>query len=89
MLTSSLHLTPHPPGDIVPKKKPAPDIYLLAAKELGVDPARCVVVEDSHIGVKAAVAAGMTVFVTKSVSSVGGRQKTNMVCITCMFRVVC
>eukprot|EP00879_Flechtneria_rotunda_P018734 GHRR01019661.1.p1 GENE.GHRR01019661.1~~GHRR01019661.1.p1 ORF type:complete len:183 (-),score=34.88 GHRR01019661.1:7-555(-) len=29
-------------GDIVPKKKPAPDIYLLAAKELGLNPARCV-----------------------------------------------
>ncbi|KAK3262824.1 hypothetical protein CYMTET_28344 [Cymbomonas tetramitiformis] len=27
-------------GDVVPKKKPAPDIYLLAAKELGVDPSR-------------------------------------------------
>lgn len=29
-------------GDIVPKKKPDPAIYLLAAKELGVNPARCV-----------------------------------------------
>ena len=33
-------------GDCVPKKKPAPDIYLLAARELKVDPKRCVVVED-------------------------------------------
>jgi beta-phosphoglucomutase-like phosphatase (HAD superfamily) len=40
-----------------------------------VDPRRCVVVEDSHIGVKAAVAAGMTVFVTKSVSGGGGAQR--------------
>jgi hypothetical protein len=39
-------------GDIVPKKKPDPAIYLLAAKELGVDPANCCVVEDSHIGLK-------------------------------------
>ncbi len=53
-------------GDIVPKKKPAPDVYLLAAKELGVEPARCVVVEDSHIGVRAAKGAGMRCVVTKS-----------------------
>ena len=46
-------------GDVVPKKKPAPDIYELAAAELGVDPARCVVVEDSRIGLAAAKAAGM------------------------------
>ncbi|NHO31534.1 HAD-IA family hydrolase [Acetobacter sp. LMG 1636] len=40
--------------------KPAPDIYLLAARKLGVDPAHCVVFEDSHEGLKAARAAGMT-----------------------------
>ncbi|KAG2436941.1 hypothetical protein HXX76_006459 [Chlamydomonas incerta] len=53
-------------GDVVPKKKPAPDIYLLAARELRVDPARCVVIEDSGIGLRAAKAAGMTCVVTKS-----------------------
>lgn len=53
-------------GDVVPKKKPAPDIYLLAAKELGVDPSRCVVIEDSHIGSQAAKAAGMKCVVTVS-----------------------
>ena len=41
-------------GDIVPKKKPDPAIYLLAAKELNVDPSRCVVIEDSKIGLRAA-----------------------------------
>jgi beta-phosphoglucomutase-like phosphatase (HAD superfamily) len=46
-------------GDIVPRKKPSPDIYLLAAKEMGLEPADCVVVEDSGIGVAAAKAAGM------------------------------
>jgi len=40
--------------------KPAPDIYLLAARALGVDPTRCVVLEDSPTGVRAALAAGMT-----------------------------
>lgn len=39
--------------------KPAPDVYLLAAQRLGVVPARCVVLEDSPTGVRAALAAGM------------------------------
>lgn len=58
-------------GDIVPKKKPSPDIYNLAAETLGVDPARCVVVEDTHIGCSAAKAAGMRCIVTKSIYSEG------------------
>lgn len=53
-------------GDVVPKKKPDPAIYLLAAKELGVDPQRCVVIEDSRIGLRAAKSAGMTCVITKS-----------------------
>jgi len=53
-------------GDVVAKKKPAPDIYLLAARKLGVEPARCVVIEDSEIGLAAGRAAGMRVVVTKS-----------------------
>ncbi len=39
--------------------KPAPDLYLYAAAQLGVDPAQAVVVEDSPNGAKAARAAGM------------------------------
>ncbi len=58
-------------GDVVPKKKPAPDIYLLAATQLGVEPHRCVVVEDSRIGMLAARAAGMRCVVTTS-SYTGG-----------------
>lgn len=49
-------------GSDVAHSKPAPDVYLLAAKSLGVDPARCAVVEDSATGIRAGVAAGMTVF---------------------------
>jgi HAD superfamily hydrolase (TIGR01509 family) len=41
--------------------KPAPDLFLHAASQMGVEPARCAVVEDSVYGVQAAVAAGMTV----------------------------
>lgn len=47
-------------GDEVAHPKPAPDIYLLAAARLRVDPRRCVVLEDSAPGVRAALAAGMT-----------------------------
>lgn len=41
--------------------KPAPDVFLLAAAEMGFDPQRCIVVEDSRAGIEAAVAAGMPV----------------------------
>ncbi|MBI4899226.1 MAG: HAD-IA family hydrolase [Actinobacteria bacterium] len=53
-------------GDIVPRKKPAPDIYLKVLADLALDPADCVVVEDSGIGVDAAASAGLTVLVTVS-----------------------
>lgn len=53
-------------GDVVPKKKPWPDIYLLAKEQMGLDAGRTVVIEDSHIGLTAAKAAGMKCLVTKS-----------------------
>ena len=46
-------------GDEVAHGKPAPDIFLLAAGRLNVDPAQCVVLEDSDHGVRGALAAGM------------------------------
>ena len=42
------------------RPKPAPDVYLLAARTLDVAPSRCLVLEDSPTGVRAALAAGMT-----------------------------
>lgn len=48
-------------ADQVERPKPAPDVYLAAARGLGVEPAECVVVEDSVAGVSAARAAGMAV----------------------------
>lgn len=53
-------------GDIVPKKKPAPDIYLLALQELSLSPAEAVVVEDSRNGMLAALAAELRTVVTVS-----------------------
>ncbi|MEU6737423.1 HAD family hydrolase [Streptomyces physcomitrii] len=46
----------------VGRGKPAPDLFLHAADRMGVAPARCAVVEDSPLGVRAAVAAGMDVY---------------------------
>jgi HAD superfamily hydrolase (TIGR01509 family) len=42
--------------------KPAPDLFLYAAAKLGVEPARCAVIEDSSAGVRAGVTAGMRVY---------------------------
>lgn len=47
-------------ADYVEKGKPAPDLFLHAAIKLQIQPARCLVIEDSINGVKAAIAAGMT-----------------------------
>ena len=46
----------------VGRGKPAPDLFLYAARRMGVAPERCAVVEDSPLGVRAAVAAGMDVY---------------------------
>jgi HAD superfamily hydrolase (TIGR01509 family) len=46
----------------VPRGKPAPDVYLEAARRLGIAPARCAAVEDSENGIRSAKAAGMYVF---------------------------
>jgi HAD superfamily hydrolase (TIGR01509 family) len=54
-------------GDVVKRKKPDPEIYLLAAQRLGVAPSDCVVVEDSRNGLLAATGAGMRCVVTTSV----------------------
>lgn len=49
-------------ADDVARPKPAPDLFLHAAATLGAAPARCLVIEDSATGVRAARAAGMAVF---------------------------
>ncbi len=49
-------------GHEMPRSKPFPDVYLAAAAHLQVDPARCLVVEDTSVGITAGVAAGATVW---------------------------
>lgn len=53
-------------GDIVPKKKPAPDIYNLAIERLAIDRADVLVIEDSRNGLLAAVGAGLRCLITVS-----------------------
>ncbi|MBL8351439.1 MAG: HAD-IA family hydrolase [Burkholderiaceae bacterium] len=53
-------------GDVVPQKKPAPDIYHWVLARLGLRADECVAIEDSAAGVAAAQAAGLAVLVTRS-----------------------
>lgn len=46
----------------VSKPKPAPDVYLLAARTMGIKPEECAVIEDTPVGIRAGKAAGMTVY---------------------------
>lgn len=54
-------------GDIVPHKKPAPDIYLWTLEALGIAPQACLAFEDSALGLDAAIAAQIATIVTPSV----------------------
>jgi HAD superfamily hydrolase (TIGR01509 family) len=49
-------------GHDLPRSKPAPDVYLAAARAVNVAPDRCLVIEDTVTGVTAGIAAGATVF---------------------------
>jgi HAD superfamily hydrolase (TIGR01509 family) len=53
-------------GDIVPDKKPAPDVYLWVLQQLGVRAAECIALEDSDNGLRASLAAGIRTYITVS-----------------------
>jgi beta-phosphoglucomutase-like phosphatase (HAD superfamily) len=53
-------------GDVVPAKKPAPDIYLHVLQQLGLPPQQALALEDSAVGARSALAAGLAVVVTRS-----------------------
>lgn len=57
-------------GDVIPAKKPAPDIYLLALQKLGVSADDTIVIEDSQNGLRAATSAGLRTVVTVSTFTV-------------------
>jgi HAD superfamily hydrolase (TIGR01509 family) len=58
-------------GDIVSKKKPDPEIYLLALEKTGLKPQECIVIEDSRNGVIAAKKAGMLIVTTTNIYTEG------------------
>ena len=67
-------------GSDVKNKKPDPQLFLLAAERIGIDPVNCVIIEDAPNGVQAAKAAGAKcIAVTNSVSS-AKLSEANMVC---------
>jgi HAD superfamily hydrolase (TIGR01509 family) len=51
-------------GDVVSRKKPAPDIYRFTLQQLGLEPGDCLVIEDTEAGLASARAAGLTTLVT-------------------------
>ncbi|MYB89755.1 MAG: HAD family hydrolase [Proteobacteria bacterium] len=51
-------------GNVVPRKKPAPDIYEYALKAMGADPGSCLAIEDSENGLRASLGAGLKTVVT-------------------------
>jgi HAD superfamily hydrolase (TIGR01509 family) len=53
-------------GDVVPAKKPAPDIYCWVLERLALEPEHCIAIEDSAIGLRSARAAGLPTLVTHS-----------------------
>ena len=61
-------------ASMVERGKPAPDLFLHAARTCGADPARCLVIEDSLTGIRAGLAAGMTVWRFIGGSHMAGRQ---------------
>ena len=71
-------------GDIVAKKKPAPDIYQLALEKTGADPMRCIVVEDSRNGMLAGVGAGIRVVVTTSIYTDGEDFSEASLVVSCL-----
>ena len=58
-------------GNIVPDKKPAPDIYTYALEQMNLKPEECLAIEDSENGVRSALAAGIPVLVIESEYSTG------------------
>lgn len=61
----------------VERGKPAPDLFLAAAAKMGVTPRRCLVVEDSFAGIRAGLAAGMTVWQFTGGSHLSGLDLTD------------
>ncbi len=67
-------------GDHVKNKKPDPELFLLAAERMGIDPANCVVIEDAPNGVQAAKNAGAKCIAVTNSTSAANLSKADLVC---------
>ncbi len=63
-------------GDEIEKGKPAPDIYLISCKKLGVEPCNTFAAEDSYNGVRSAAAAGLKVFMIPDLNPANAEMKS-------------
>jgi len=67
-------------GDHVKNKKPDPELFLLAAERIGIEPANCVVIEDAPNGVQAAKAAGAKCIAVTNSTSAANLSEADLVC---------
>ncbi len=67
-------------GDHVKNKKPDPELFLLAAERIGIEPANCVVIEDAPNGVQAAKAAGAKCIAVTNSTNAANLSKADLVC---------
>ncbi len=67
-------------GDFVKHKKPNPELFLLAAKGIGIEPANCVVIEDAPNGVEAAKAAGAKCIAVTNSTTAENLSHADLVC---------
>ncbi|MCP4261951.1 MAG: HAD family phosphatase [Planctomycetes bacterium] len=67
-------------GDYVKHKKPNPELFLLAAKGIGIEPANCVVIEDAPNGVEAAKAAGAKCIAVTNSTTAENLSHADLVC---------
>jgi len=67
-------------GDHVKNKKPDPELFLLTAERMGIEPANCVVIEDAPNGVQAAKAAGAKCIAVTNSTNAANLSKADLVC---------
>jgi len=67
-------------GDHVKNKKPDPELFLLAAERIGIEPANCVVIEDAPNGVQAAKAAGAKCIAVTNSATAANLSEADLVC---------
>jgi len=67
-------------GNDVKNKKPDPELFLLAAERIGIEPANCVVIEDAPNGVQAAKAAGAKCIAVTNSTNAANLSKADLVC---------